>query len=198
MILTPRLQKAIDTAALLHKDHVRIGKDKIPYITHLIHVLAIIDNCGADEDTLIAGLLHDTIEDIEGYTGEKLESDFGSSVRAIVESLTEQRVFDDSLSPRDRWIAAKKSYLAQLKEASAAACLISAADKIHNMSCIIEGYSSGDEVMMLRFDTLALEGQLWFNTEVYNTLERRIPESLSTIYKSHLANLQALGSKYKK
>jgi (p)ppGpp synthase/HD superfamily hydrolase len=196
MILTPRLQKAIDTAALLHKDHVRIGKDKIPYITHLIHVLAILDNHNADEDTLIAGLLHDTIEDIPEYTGDILERDFGVNVRNIVESLTETRVFDEKLSPRERWIAAKKSYLEKLSEASSASHMISAADKIHNMSTIVEGYEQKDEIMMLRFDTLALKGQVWFTEEVLKELSENIPKELELEYISALSKLKTIEQKY--
>ena len=196
MTLTPRLQKAIDTAALLHKDHVRIGKNKIPYITHLIHVLAILDNHEANEDTLIAGLLHDTLEDIPEYTGEKLALDFGDNVRNIVESLTEIRIFDDKLSPRERWIAAKRSYLEKLSAASREAHMISAADKIHNMSCIIEGYETEDEIMMLRFDTLALMGQVWFNGEVLKVLSGNIPSNLEEEYSKYLSKLQLLQEKY--
>jgi (p)ppGpp synthase/HD superfamily hydrolase len=189
MILTPRLQKAIDTAALLHKDHVRIGKEKIPYITHLIHVLVILDNHGADEDTLIAGLLHDTIEDIPEYTGDILENEFGPDVRNIVESLTETRVFDDNLSPRERWIAAKKSYLEKLSGATPDAHVISAADKIHNMSCIIQGYEIKDEIMTLRFDVIALAGQVWFAGEVLKVLSGNIPKDLEENYISALKKL---------
>lgn len=198
MILTTRLQKAIDTAALLHKDHTRIGIKKIPYITHLIHVLAILDNHNANEDTLIAGLLHDTIEDIPEYTGDILEQDFGKNVREIVESLTEIRVFDNSLSPRERWIAAKKSYLEKFSESSYEAHMISAADKIHNMNCIIEGYANNDESLMLRFEGPALKGQVWFVDEVLKLLSGKIPKDLEAEYRDSLSKLKDIEQKYQK
>ncbi|MEN9852547.1 MAG: hypothetical protein RI996_490 [Candidatus Parcubacteria bacterium] len=192
MILTDRLQKAIDTAALLHREHTRIGKKKIPYISHLIHVLAIVDRYTDEEDVLIAALLHDTIEDIPEYTKEMLERDFGTAVKDIVLSLSEDREFVETLSPRDKWIQAKKSYLAKLAQASKQSHLISAADKIHNMSCIIDGYAEKDDVLMLRFEGAALMGQVWFTKEVYNIISPTIPKDMSETYMSLHHKLTAL------
>ncbi len=117
-------------------------------------------------------------------------------MRNIVESLTETRVFDDSLSPRERWIAAKKGYLEKLSEASPAAYMISAADKIHNMGTIIEGYTMKDEILMLRFDTLALKGQVWFTEEVLKKLSGNIPNDLEAQYRSTLEKLREIEQKY--
>jgi (p)ppGpp synthase/HD superfamily hydrolase len=192
MILTERLQKAIDTAALLHRDHTRIGKKKIPYISHLIHVLAIVDRYSQDEDVLIAALLHDTIEDIPEYTAVMLERDFGSRVKDIVISLSEDRDFDSELSPKERWVQAKKSYLAKLLQAGYESHLISAADKIHNMSSIVEGFRNKDDIVMLRFEGVAMIGQVWFTEEVYKIISKTIPAELAEEYAALHAELKVL------
>lgn len=192
MTLTPQLQKAIDTAALLHKDHVRIGDKGIPYISHLIHVLAIVSTYTEREEVLIAALLHDTIEDVPEYTLSILEQDFGREVRIIVESLSEIREFETGLSERDRWIHAKKSYLTKIALAGTDAHIISAADKIHNMSCIVEGITKGDQSLTRRFEGQALLGQVWFTEEVYKIIESTLPDGLRLQYQRIHAELKAL------
>jgi (p)ppGpp synthase/HD superfamily hydrolase len=196
MIFTDRLTLALDTAAILHKDHVRIGKLNTPYITHLIHVLAIVSNYTDDENILIAALLHDTVEDVAGYTLETLEADFGKSVRDIVASLTEVRVFDESLSPRERWIEAKQGYIKNLASANTGAQIISAADKIHNIKSILGGYKNNDEKLMRRFDGLALRGQVWFTGEVLTALSSKIPNGLEQEYQIVHKELSELSERF--
>jgi (p)ppGpp synthase/HD superfamily hydrolase len=196
MILTPRLTLALDTAAILHKDHTRIGKEKTPYITHLIHVLSTVSNYTHDEDTLIAALLHDTVEDVEKYTLEKVENDFGLRVKEIVEKLTEVRVFDETLTPKERWVQAKTGYIDKLTNADGAVHLISAADKIHNIKSILDGYKNKDEILMLRFDGLALRGQVWFTGEVLKALSGNIPEVLEEEYRALHKELTLLSEKF--
>ena len=60
-----------------------------PYYTHLVAVAQLlIDEFTADADTVIAGLLHDTVEDTP-VTLTDIETDFGASVRFLVDALTE-------------------------------------------------------------------------------------------------------------
>ena len=85
-----KIEQAIKAAALLHQDHMRLGSIPIPYITHLISVSLIVRDYTADEDTLVAALLHDTLEDTD-YTAEELREDFGDTVTNYVEILTEPK-----------------------------------------------------------------------------------------------------------
>ncbi|WP_180970115.1 RelA/SpoT family protein [Deinococcus planocerae] len=59
-----------------------------PYITHPVAVATILAGLGMDTDSLLAGLLHDTVEDVEGVTFEEIERRFGPDVRRIVEGET--------------------------------------------------------------------------------------------------------------
>jgi (p)ppGpp synthase/HD superfamily hydrolase len=78
---------AIEFAAKAHRDHFR--KDsKIPYMAHLMGVCKILIQYEAPTHVVVAGILHDTIED-RGITGEQIENAFGEDVARIVESVTE-------------------------------------------------------------------------------------------------------------
>ncbi|MFC3835501.1 MULTISPECIES: RelA/SpoT family protein [Deinococcus] len=59
-----------------------------PYITHPVAVAVILAGLGMDTDSLMAGLLHDTVEDVEHVTFEAIEEQFGPDVRRIVEGET--------------------------------------------------------------------------------------------------------------
>ncbi|MEF2278758.1 bifunctional (p)ppGpp synthetase/guanosine-3',5'-bis(diphosphate) 3'-pyrophosphohydrolase [Deinococcus sp. YIM 134068] len=59
-----------------------------PYITHPVAVAVILAGLGMDTDSILAGLLHDTVEDVEGVTFEAIEREFGEGVRRIVEGET--------------------------------------------------------------------------------------------------------------
>lgn len=67
-LLSPRLRCAINAAARAHRDQVRKGSG-IPYVSHVYAVMFLLSQVTDDEDILIAGLLHDTLEDVpEKYT----------------------------------------------------------------------------------------------------------------------------------
>ena len=76
---TYKIEQAIKAAALLHQDQLRKGVVPLPYISHLMAVMLILRDYTDDEDTLVAALLHDTLEDTD-YTPEELETDFGKTV----------------------------------------------------------------------------------------------------------------------
>ncbi|GBF05064.1 (p)ppGpp synthetase I SpoT/RelA [Deinococcus aerius] len=59
-----------------------------PYITHPVAVATILARLGMDTDSLMAGLLHDTVEDVDGVTFDQIEREFGPDVRRIVEGET--------------------------------------------------------------------------------------------------------------
>ncbi|MBB5296473.1 GTP pyrophosphokinase [Deinococcus metallilatus] len=59
-----------------------------PYITHPVAVATILAGLGMDTDSIMAGLLHDTVEDVDGVTFEVIQEHFGPDVRRIVEGET--------------------------------------------------------------------------------------------------------------
>ncbi|MFD1730745.1 RelA/SpoT family protein [Deinococcus malanensis] len=81
-----RVDLAYEFARDAHKGVNR--KSGEPYITHPVAVAVILARLGMDTDSVMAGLLHDTVEDVEGVTFESIEELFGPDVRRIVEGET--------------------------------------------------------------------------------------------------------------
>lgn len=135
-----RINHALAFAAKHHDQQVRKGT-RLPYLTHPANVALILTRYGQDDETVIAGILHDVIEDTvrEAYSREMLVSrireKFGDSVLETVLQVTHRRVDDDGveLSPADR----KDDYLARLSQASPRARWVCAADKLHNAATIV-------------------------------------------------------------
>jgi (p)ppGpp synthase/HD superfamily hydrolase len=154
----------------VHRGQRRKGTG-IPYIAHILGVTAIAIEYGADEDEAIGALLHDAAEDGGGEaTLAEIRARFGDAVGEIVLGCSDSLVEDpeDKLPWRDR----KENYLAHLEKASASVCLVSAADKLHNVRSIIRDYREhGDEVWN-RFQGRR-DGTLWYYETVAHVLLRR-------------------------
>lgn len=135
-----RLNHAFAFAAKHHDRQVRKGT-RLPYLTHPANVAVILTRYGCDEDTVIAGILHDVIEDCvrEGWTREMLEdriaSKFGDTVLAIGLAVTKRRADDDGVDFSREEI--KADSLARLATASESARWVCAADKVHNAGSIL-------------------------------------------------------------
>jgi (p)ppGpp synthase/HD superfamily hydrolase len=124
----------VDLALALAADAFRNRRRKatnIPYLSHLLAVMVTVAEHGGDEDQLIAAVLHDYLEDIEGSSRDQLERDFGKRVGELVAGLS-----DTDLRPKPPWKERKVAYIHHLAQASPDLKLISAADKLHNARCI--------------------------------------------------------------
>lgn len=145
MTYTAQIQKAIKFAAKTHQhyqDQKRKGK-RIPYITHPLTVGLILSLAGADEDVIVAGILHDTIEDSTAekkVTKEMLAERFGEKVAKLVESVTEQ---DKSLP----WEQRKAEAIGHIAHFLHDSVLLKSADIISNVSEILDDHARyGDEI----------------------------------------------------
>src|SRR6266567_4013183 len=83
----PRFQKALSFAAEAHARQERKGTD-FPYVSHPIRVAEILDRFGCSEDAIVAGFLHDTIEDAS-VTVNDIGATFGPRVAALVAAVSE-------------------------------------------------------------------------------------------------------------
>ncbi len=144
MKYTLKIQRAIKFAAKTHQvyqDQKRKGKS-IPYITHPLTAGMILSLAGASEDVIVAGILHDTIEDStleKKVTKEMIEERFGRKVAELVESVTEN---DKSASWDDR----KSEALRHISHFSQDSLLVKSADIISNVSELVDDHGRyGDE-----------------------------------------------------
>ena len=133
---TFKVEQAIQAAAVLHQDHQRKGVVPIPYMTHLVAVTMILRDYTSDENTLVAALLHDTLEDTD-YTAAEMQDDFGEEVTNIVQTLTEPTHDNER---KLAWLETKKRYANQVRKGPIEAVMIAAADKAHNFRSTIDEY----------------------------------------------------------
>jgi GTP diphosphokinase / guanosine-3',5'-bis(diphosphate) 3'-diphosphatase len=120
------LQRAFDVAARWHSGQYRKSGD--PYITHPLAVATILANLGMDTTTLVAALLHDTIEDTD-YGLEQMKVDFGPEVALLVDGVTKlDRV---KLGDAAKAETIRKMVVAMAKDPRV--LVIKLADRLHNM-----------------------------------------------------------------
>ena len=130
-----RINHALAFAAKHHDQQVRKGT-RLPYVTHAANVALILTRYRCDEVTVVAGILHDVIEDCvrDGWTHAMLESrvaeKFGEDVLSVALSVT-KRQLDDNGNEMDR-DERNIDYLSRLAAADERAHWVCAADKVHS------------------------------------------------------------------
>jgi (p)ppGpp synthase/HD superfamily hydrolase len=170
---TYKVEQAIKAAAILHQDQLRKGSVPLPYITHLMAVMLILRDYTTEEDTLVAALLHDTLEDTD-YTTEELKVDFGENVAALVQTLTEPKVRNEVKVP---WLEKKKEYAKQLRKGKIEAVMIAAADKAHNFRSLVEEYYDNHNRFLQDFGP-HLSDRLEAYQSISNAINSRLPDGI--------------------
>ncbi|MBJ7358882.1 bifunctional (p)ppGpp synthetase/guanosine-3',5'-bis(diphosphate) 3'-pyrophosphohydrolase [Nocardioides sp.] len=120
------LERAYNTAAEMHGTQMRKSGD--PYITHPLAVTTILADIGMTESTLVAALLHDTVEDTP-YTLDQVRADFGEEVARLVDGVTklDKVKYGDSAQAE----TIRKMIVAMSRDIRV--LVIKLADRLHNM-----------------------------------------------------------------
>lgn len=156
------IDKAYATACEAHKDQVR--KSGEPYIIHPLCVAIILADLELDKETIIAGLLHDVVEDTI-MTNEELKEQFGPDVELLVDGVTklEQLQYTGDAAPdrptsREELQAEnlRKMFLAMAKDIRV--ILIKLADRLHNMRTL--KYKSPESQKRIARETLDIYSPL--------------------------------------
>jgi (p)ppGpp synthase/HD superfamily hydrolase len=189
---TYKIEQAIKAAALLHQDHIRKGTVPLPYITHLMAVMMIVRDYTSDENTIVAALLHDTLEDTD-YTPSELREDFGEEIAVLVETLTEPRLGGVE---KFTWLSRKKTYAKQLRSGPHEAVVIAAADKAHNFRSVVDEYSDDHHLFLQDFGTNLAE-RLEAYQCIANAINSRLQDGIVhefnhtfKAYKNFILNVQ--------
>jgi (p)ppGpp synthase/HD superfamily hydrolase len=135
-----RINHALAFAAKHHDRQVRKGT-RLPYLTHPANVAIILTRYNQDDDTIVAGILHDMIEDCvrENYTREmlaqRIADKFGMAVLDTVLSITHRNTDDAGveLSSDER----REDDLSRLRNADERARWVYAADKLHHACTLV-------------------------------------------------------------
>lgn len=125
------IKKAYMTAERMHAGQLR--KSGEPYIIHPVETAKILARLGMDDQTIVAGLLHDVVEDTD-YTEEQLTEEFGEKVALLVDGVTKlgSLVFETKEEAQAENM--RKMFLAMSQDIRV--LIIKLADRLHNMRTI--------------------------------------------------------------
>ncbi|WP_112179709.1 MULTISPECIES: HD domain-containing protein [Paraliobacillus] len=165
-MLNDRLMQAITYATVKHDGQKR-KVDRTPYIAHPYRVAMSLKAAGYENDVVIAGLLHDVVEDTDSTLIE-IKDLFGEQIEKLVAYATEP----EKTIP---WEQRKQHTIDGIKHAPLAAKLVVCADKIDNLHSILESERLLGTVMWDSFQR-GREDQKWYYQAVYESLINGIVE----------------------
>lgn len=149
------INKAIAVAAKAHESHYRkVTND--PYIVHPFEVALILQENGASQEVIVAGILHDTLEDTD-LTKEDIRAIFGDGILNLVLEASEELEGRESRP----WNERKLYTVEHLKKASRQVKMITCADKLSNIRSMIKGYREMGDKLWDKFNA-PYEKQKWY------------------------------------
>ena len=127
-----RVEQAVELATKAHEGQSRRTGE--PYIIHPLAVKKILEEWGMDEDTIVAGVLHDTVEDTD-VTLEQIKEEFGETVAQLVDGVTKLGKIRKNMKDLDTYLPETKDNFLRLMIATGndiRVLIIKLADRLHN------------------------------------------------------------------
>ena len=168
------LDKALSIAASAHREQLRKGS-QVPYIIHPVHVAMILLKHGFAEEAVIAGVLHDVVEDTD-INLERVAAEFGPAVAHIVDHVSETKTAPSATGGppvKLPWRTRKEEQLARLQNADPLAAAVKAADALHNCQSMLLDLQTHGKNLWQRFRG-SQEDQLWYYTAMAALLRQRL------------------------
>lgn len=125
-----RVREAFELGKRMHAGQTRRSGE--PYFSHPVSVATMLAGMGADPDTIIAALLHDTVEDTP-LTLQEIETLFGSSVGTIIEGVTKLNAADVAEKPNLNEQIETLRKIFTLMERDVRIMVIKLVDRLHNI-----------------------------------------------------------------
>ena len=169
---TERIERAYNVAAAAHAGQTRASGE--PYVTHPLATSKILADLYMDEDTIVAGLLHDVPEDTN-VTIDDVRAQFGEDVSNLVDGVTklsQLRYGKDQVEAE----SLRKMFLAMAEDIRVV--LIKLADRLHNMRTL--GALKREKQIKIARETMEIFAPLANRLGIYNM--RRELEDLSLKY----------------
>ena len=154
------LEQAVEFAIKCHHGQTRKGTD-IPYIVHPLEVMTIIEAMHQSTEVIIAGVLHDTLEDTDA-TIKDIKDNFGDRVADLVACHTEDK--------SKTWEERKEAAIEEIKNGSYELKCIILADKLSNMRALARDHRELGDKVFERFNR-PKEKQSWFYSECIDAFE---------------------------
>ena len=152
--------RAFDLACEKHAGQLR--KSGEPYVIHPIAVAEIIAGLGMDEHTIVAGLLHDVVEDTD-YTNEELRAEFGEEVELLVDGVTKLASLKFESKEERQAETLRKMFLAMSKDIRV--LIIKLSDRLHNIRTI--NYMTHEKIQEKCKETLEIYAPLASRLGIY-------------------------------
>lgn len=153
--LSPHFAAALTYAASIHAGQEKFGV--FPMIAHLMAVTALVLEHGGGETAAIAAMLHDAAEQAGGRERlADIREQFGDEVAGIVAGCTD--AYEGEQKPD--WPDLKRRYIAHIPATDTTTQLVSAADKLHNISALLRLHQADPAI----WDRVkgGREGRLWY------------------------------------
>jgi (p)ppGpp synthase/HD superfamily hydrolase len=149
--LGDRFTNALEYVSYVHAAQRRKASD-IPYVGHLLGVASILIDAGGTEDEVVAGLLHDAVEDQGGkQRARDIAARFGQRVAQIVVDCSD--AIPEPGVQKEPYAQRKSKYREHLRRCSdPSVYLVSAADKLHNLRSMLRDYRFVGEKLWERFN----------------------------------------------
>jgi len=154
------IQRAYLKAESYHEGQLR--KSGEPYLVHPIEVAKILAELGMDENTIVAGLLHDTVEDTS-YSEKALKADFGEEVALLVDGVTKLGSLIYESKEERQAENLRKMFLAMSKDIRV--LIIKLADRLHNLRTI--NYMNDEQIIEKCKETLEIYAPLASRLGIY-------------------------------
>lgn len=172
-------------AIAAHEGQFRKGADPVPYVVHPVHVSIVLARWGMDDHVIQAGVLHDVVEDCDGWTVERVAREFGDEVAAIVADLSEDK--------SRTWEERKRHGIEHVAHMRYEAAVVKAADNLHNLQSLVASLREAEDrdAVWSRFRG-GRDRTLAAAAELVDALERRLEERITRPLREALDELAEL------
>lgn len=179
------IYKAIQMAIKAHEHQLR-KLDNDVYVAHPIEVGIILAKHNLPDEVIIAGILHDTVEDTSLTLGQ-IESNFGSIVAEYVKYCSE-------LNKGDSWKKRKLDYMNQLNNVPIDVLYIVCADKLSNIQSIHRNLEVYGTAIWQKFNA-GYEEQKWYYEAILEKLSPIESHLLFEALKTAIGNVFIYGNR---
>ena len=184
-----KIARAFEFAYNAHKGQKRKASD-IPYIIHPMEVAVILIKQKAKDNVVIAGLLHDVVEDTP-ITLEEIKKEFGEEIARLVDGATEPLRLR---TKEGHWKERKQHTIEFIKTADIDLKMLSCADKLANIKSKIEDYEKLGEKLWDKFNAPKSD-QEWYYRSMLNSFSHKPSIAHLDIYKELRKHIKGLFDK---